>query len=238
MSEVADNLAAVEERIAKATERSGRSREDVTLVPISKGQPIERIREGLRAGISLLGENRVQEARAKYEVIGEEVKWHLVGHLQRNKAKFAVRMFDLIHSLDSTRLADAINKQAKLVDRIQPVLLEVNLSGELSKFGTTREEVFELVEYAGGLSNVHVQGLMTIAPFVPEPDIWRQCFRSLRELAEEITKRGCDNVEMRHLSMGMSADYEVAIEEGATMVRIGSSIFGPRQCTIRKGEKP
>jgi len=188
----------------------------------------ERIREAIEAGQKIFGENRVQEALAKYEILGDDCRWHMVGHLQRNKVKHALRMFELIHSLDSLRLAEEIEKQAGKVGTIAQTLLQVNVSGEETKFGVAEDEVLTLIEKVAELQHVRIMGLMTIGPIVSEPEEVRPYFARLREIFEDIKGRKIPNVEMKYLSMGMTQDFEVAVEEGANMLRIGTAIFGPR----------
>lgn len=228
MSDIKSNLAEIEERIAKAAARFGRKPEEIELVAVTKTVPVPRIREALAAGITNLGENRVQELRAKYEEIGSEANWHLIGHLQTNKVKYIVDKVVLIHSLDRYSLAQELQKRAEAIDRVIPVLVQVNIAEEETKFGLHRDEVIPFLEKIAPMSNIKVQGLMTIAPLVSAQETVRPVFRSLYRLAQEIADLNYDHVEMRYLSMGMTNDYEVAIEEGANMVRIGSGIFGQR----------
>lgn len=228
MSDIKANLAEIEERIAKAAERFGRKPEEIELVAVTKTVPVPRIREALAAGITNLGENRVQELRAKYEELGSEANWHLIGHLQTNKVKYIVDKVVLVHSLDRYSLAQELQKRAQAVDRVVPVLVQVNIAQEETKFGLHRDEVIPFLEKIAPMSNIKVQGLMTIAPLVNDQETVRPVFRSLYRLAQEIADLNYAHVEMRYLSMGMTNDYEVAIEEGANMVRIGSGIFGQR----------
>lgn len=228
--DVVANLRRVEERIAEAARRAGRNPDDVTIVGVTKGLPVERVLPGIRAGLTHLGESYVQEALEKYQQLGSQpVTWHFIGHLQSNKVKQALTMFQWVHSVDSLRLAEEISRRA-----LQPpaaevnVLLEVNTSAEETKFGTRPEEAPALAEKVGALPGVRLLGLMTIAPLVADPEEARACFRRLRELARRIESLGLPGVEMTHLSMGMTSDFEVAVEEGATIVRIGTAIFGPR----------
>jgi hypothetical protein len=228
MDSIRDRLEEVSRRMAEAALRTGRDPESVELVAVSKTVEVGRIQEGIEAGITILGENRVQEAQGKISEIGHSVQWHLVGHLQSNKAKLAVSLFDFIHSLDSIHLAEALVRHAQLQGKVMPVLIEVNLAQEESKSGVSPEEVPALLRSLSSLSHLQVLGLMAIPPFFEETEKVRPYFRRLRELAEEISAMEIDNIEMRHLSMGMSHDFEIAIEEGATLVRIGTAIFGPR----------
>ena len=228
MGSIRERLEEVRQRIAAAALRSGRSPEAVELVAVSKTVDLFRIREGIAAGIRILGENRVQEAEEKISELGRSVSWHLVGHLQTNKAKLAVSLFDLIHSLDSLRLAEALERQAFMQGKAVPVLVEVNLAQEESKSGVMPEDVIPLLRSCSSMSHLHVMGLMAVPPFLEEVEEVRPYFRRLRELAGEISALQIERVEMRHLSMGMSHDFEIAIEEGATLVRVGTAIFGPR----------
>jgi len=228
--DITDNLAKVRERVAAACRRAGRSPEDVRLIAISKTFPPELIRAASAAGLRHFGENRVQEAAAKRPALSDlTVTWHLVGHLQTNKAKLARELFHWIHSVDSQRLAARLDRVAASRDDRLPVLIEVNLSGEATKTGVAENEVVPLVEAVSRLETLEVRGLMVIPPWFEDPERVRPFFRRLRELAEEIESRQLSNVSMRELSMGMSHDFEVAIEEGATMVRLGTAIFGPRE---------
>ncbi|MEJ2191797.1 MAG: YggS family pyridoxal phosphate-dependent enzyme [Nitrospirota bacterium] len=219
---LAQSISTVRERIAEAAVRAGRRPEDVLLVAVSKGVAVEAIEEALAAGLTVFGESKVQEAEEKARALrGRNVRWHMVGHLQRNKAGPAVRLFDLIHSVDSVRLLEALEGHAAEAGRSQPVLIQVNLAGEESKYGVPEEKLGPLAEAARVLEKVRVEGLMTIPPFDEDPEKSRPLYRRLRELAERYG--------FRHLSMGMSGDFEVAVEEGATMVRVGTVLFGERQ---------
>ncbi len=225
---IADNLRTVMDRIASAARRAGREPSSVRLVVVTKTVDAGRIREAVRAGALILGENRVQEAKEKIEQLGAIASWHLIGHLQTNKAKYAVKLFDLIHSVDNRELAKEIDRQAKKTRKVQNVLIEVNIAGEQSKAGVAIKEAPALARELSELKNVSIQGLMTVPPFSDNPEDSRPYFRVLRELAEGISREGISNVSMKELSMGMSGDYEVAVEEGATMVRVGTAIFGER----------
>ena len=227
-----DNLKDVEERIQAACDRSGRNREDVLLVAVSKTKPVEMIEEVMRAGIVDFGENKPQELRDKYEVLPKNLRFHMIGHLQTNKIKYVIDRAVLIHSIDSLHLAEAVNAEAKKHDRIMQVLVEVNVASEESKSGFLVEETENAVREIAKLSNIRVEGLMTIAPFVENAEENRQYFVKLRKLSVDIAAKNIDNVTMHHLSMGMTGDYEVAIEEGATMVRVGTGIFGERNYQI------
>ena len=232
MSMLLDNLNEVEKRIQAACDRSGRKREEVLLVAVSKTKPVEMIEEIMTAGIVDFGENKPQELRDKYEVLPKNLRFHMIGHLQTNKIKYVIDRAVLIHSIDSLRLAEAVNAEAKKHDRIMPVLVEVNVAQEESKSGFLVEETEEAIREIAKLSNIRVEGLMTIAPFVENAEENRQYFVKLRKLSVDIAAKNIDNVTMHHLSMGMTGDYEVAIEEGATMVRVGTGIFGERNYQI------
>ncbi len=192
--------------------------------------PVEVVREAIEAGVTDLGENYIQEAREKFNTLANlPVAWHFIGHLQSNKAKYAVRMFDLIHSVDSLKLATALDRYAEKIDRVQPILIQVNVAREDSKSGIYAEEALPLVKAVAGMKNISLQGLMTIPPYFNAPEKVRPFFAALRELRDRIRKEGIANIEMNELSMGMTGDFEAAIEEGATMVRIGTAIFGERR---------
>lgn len=223
-----ENLRQVEENIDKACERAGRKREEVTLIAVSKTKPVSMLSEIYDCGVRDFGENKVQEICEKREELPADIKWHMIGHLQRNKVKYIVSDVTLIHSVDTYRLAEEINIQAKKINRIVPILIEVNIAGEDSKFGISGDETLQLVEEIAKLDNLRIKGLMTIAPYVEDPEENRPHFRKIRELAVDIAKQNIDNVSMDVLSMGMTGDYMVAIEEGATLVRVGTGIFGER----------
>ncbi len=227
-----ENLQKVEENIEAACKRAGRDRSEVTLIAVSKTKPVDMLQEVYDTGIREFGENKVQEMMDKYEVLPKDIHWHMIGHLQRNKVKYLMGKTALIHSVDSLRLAEEISAQSVKHDVITDILIEVNIAGEESKFGTSREEAMALVEATAKLPNIHICGLMTIAPYVDVPEDNRKYFRGIRELSVDIKEKNIDNVDMRILSMGMSGDYEVAIEEGATMVRVGTGIFGARNYNI------
>lgn len=229
MERIGERVRAVRARIAAAAARAGRDPAGVTLVAVSKAFPAEAIRAAAAGGVSHIGENRVQEAIPKIEAIGPAVHWHLVGHLQTNKAKKVVRSFEWIHSLDSVRLAEALQKAAEAVGRdAVPVLVEVNLGEEGGKTGVREAELLPLLRGLAPFPRVRVEGLMAIPPFLEDPEAARPAFARLRALAEKARAEALPHVRMTHLSMGMSHDFEVAVEEGATMVRIGTAIFGPR----------
>jgi PLP dependent protein len=228
MRTVADNLSAVKERIAKAAARVGRDSEGIRLVAVTKTMPVERIREAIDAGQGVFGENRVQEAAAKVQSVGRSVQWHLIGHLQRNKVKFVCDPFDLIESVDSLALARAIDAHAAQGGIVMPLLIQVNIGDETTKSGVAASEAMALVQQVATLPHVAIRGLMCVPPAVELAEHARGYFIELRTLAEQIAAERIPSVSMAELSMGMSHDFEVAIEEGATMVRVGSAIFGPR----------
>ncbi len=225
---IADNIKTVMDRIASAAKRAGRDPASVRLVVVTKTIDPGRIKEAVEAGATILGENRVQEAKEKIEKLGSIASWHLIGHLQANKVRHAVKLFDLIHSVDTLELAAEIDKQAARSGKVQNVLVEVNIAGEASKAGMAVKKAAGLVREIAKFRNIAVQGLMTIPPLPEKAEDSRPYFCVLRELAESMTGENIPNAAMKELSMGMSGDFEVAIEEGATMVRVGTSIFGER----------
>jgi pyridoxal phosphate enzyme (YggS family) len=228
MSQVADNLLSVKERIEKAALKAGRAPGEVKLVAVSKTVGVEEIRDAISAGATILGESYVQEAKEKIEEIGHKVQWHMIGHLQTNKVKQAINLFDMIHSVDRIGLAEEINKRAKQSNKRASVLIQVNISQETTKSGIERDRAISLVSEVANLTNLKVEGLMTMPPYFDDPEDARPYFKSLRELKGEIEKKRFENISMKELSMGMSNDFEIAIEEGATIVRIGTAIFGER----------
>ncbi len=223
-----ENLANVEKNIEQACKNAGRSRDEVTLIAVSKTKPIEMLQEIYDENIRDFGENKVQELCSKMEQLPSDIRWHMIGHLQRNKVKYIVGKVELIHSVDTYRLAEEINIQAKKQNVIIPILVEVNIAHEESKFGISAEDAILLVEDISKLENIRIKGLMTIAPYVENPEDNRLYFRKIKQLSVDITNKNIDNVSMEILSMGMTGDYMVAIEEGATMVRVGTGIFGER----------
>lgn len=223
-----ENLENVESMIAESCERAGRDREDVTLIAVSKTKPVPMLQEIYDLGIREFGENKVQELVDKYDQLPSDIHWHLIGHLQRNKVKYIVDKVAMIHSVDSVRLAETIEKEAAKKDCIVKILLEVNVAGEESKFGLRPDEVLQTVEEISTFPHVRIEGLMTIAPFVDDPEENRVHFEKLRQLSVDIASKNIDNVNVTMLSMGMTNDYSVAIEEGATFVRVGTGIFGER----------
>ena len=221
------NVKAVRQRIEDTCARAGRQPDSVTLVAVTKGQPPEVVCAGAAAGLTLFGENKVQEAKAKIPLCPGRLRWHMVGHLQTNKCRDAVSLFEMVQSVDSLHLAEELNKRADQAARTIPVLLEVNAVGEASKFGCRPDQLLADLGSINALPRLEIQGLMTVPPWTPDPEAVRPVFRQLREL-----KQRCEQMlgaPLPHLSMGMTGDFEVAIEEGATMVRIGTALFGPRR---------
>lgn len=228
---IKENLAEVEAKIAAACKRAGRDRSEVTLITVSKTNPVVRLKEAMDCGVHIFGENKVQEMLEKQEELPDTLEWHMIGHLQRNKVKYIMGKVAMIHSVDSLRLAEEISKEAVKQGTQENILIEINVAEEESKFGITTKEAIELVETVSKLPNIHIKGLMTIAPFVENAEENRKIFQDLKKLSVDIAQKNIDNVTMTVLSMGMTNDYEVAIEEGATMVRVGTGIFGRRSYT-------
>jgi pyridoxal phosphate enzyme (YggS family) len=222
---IPENLIIVRSRIKEAAERAGRRADGIILVCVTKTVGVPQIEEALAAGAADIGESRVQDAEVKFKAIGRRARWHLIGHLQTNKVKEAVRIFDLIHSVDSLKLAEEISKRAGADGKTQEILIEVKTSQEAAKYGAAPGEVIALIEKAAALPHIKIMGLMTMAPIVPEAGQARPYFKGLKEISETIAARKIKNVDMRYLSMGMTQDFEVAVEEGANMVRIGHAIF-------------
>lgn len=229
---VAENYRMVDKKVQEACARAGRDRNEVTLIAVSKTKPVAMIQEAMAAGANVFGENKVQELCDKYELLPKDLHWHLIGHLQRNKVKYIIGKVDLIHSVDSLRLAEEISKEAVKKETEENILIEVNVAEEESKFGVSVADTEELVRQIAVLPGIHIQGLMTIAPYVENPEQNRPVFHALKKLAVDIKMKNIDNVHMDVLSMGMTGDYEVAVEEGATMVRVGTGIFGERDYSI------
>ncbi|MBW4828609.1 MAG: YggS family pyridoxal phosphate-dependent enzyme [Clostridiaceae bacterium] len=225
---IKENLLKVQENVENALTRSGRKNETINIIAVTKTVDVDIINEGISLGINNIGENKVQEIQKKYDNINDDVNWHMIGHLQSNKVKYIIDKVNLIHSLDRLSLAKEINKRAKAKDIAKDVLIQVNISEEKSKFGLKKEEVVPFIEKILEMENIRVKGLMTMAPYAENPEEIRYVFRNLRNLGYEIENRNYENVEMKYLSMGMSNDYEVAIEEGSNMVRIGAALFGKR----------
>jgi len=227
---IKQNLEEIRARMAAAAQHCGRQPDSVNLVAVSKTVPVEKIREGIDAGADQLGENYIQEAREKIETLaGQPLTWHFIGHLQSNKAKYAARLFDLIHSVDSFKLAKALDKEARKAGKVQAILIQVNIAGEETKSGISETGALELVQQVSQLENLSIKGLMTMPPYFNAPEKVRPFFRRLRELRDRIAEMNLPQVSMDELSMGMTGDFEAAIEEGATLVRIGTAIFGERR---------
>ncbi len=228
MSQIARNLEEVRQRLAAAARAVGRDPAEVRLVAVSKTVPGELLKEAVAADQRLFGENYLQEARGKILALGPGVNWHFVGHLQTNKARAVVELFELIHSVDRVKLAQALEQAAARLDKIQEILVEVNLAGEASKSGAPPEEVPDLVREISRLPHLRLLGLMTMPPYFADPERVRPFYRALRELRDRLRRRGVTDSPLNELSMGMSGDFEVAVEEGATLVRVGTAIFGQR----------
>lgn len=229
---ILENIEKVEKNIADACERAGRDRSEVTLIAVSKTKPYTDIEEALKSDVNDFGENKVQELTEKYELLPKDITWHMIGHLQRNKVKYLVGKATLIHSVDSLRLANQIEKEYAKKDLIAHILIEVNIAGEESKFGVKPEETENLIREIAQLKHIKIEGLMTIGPYTDDPETNRIHFQNLRKLSIDIGNKNIDNISMSVLSMGMTGDYEVAIEEGATMIRVGTGIFGERNYNI------
>ena len=229
MSSIKDNLENINKQIVDTAVSCGRRPDTIQLIAVSKIKNVDTIMEAVHAGAGHLGENYIQEAVEKIDIIGKDSAcWHFIGHLQSNKARPAVEYFEYIHTVDTFKLAREINRQAKKINKIQKILLQVNISEETTKSGTGRKEAVELAEQISGLENVSLQGLMCMPPYFSDPEQARIYFKQLAQIKQDITMRQFDTVSMEHLSMGMSNDFKVAIQEGATMVRVGTSIFGAR----------
>ncbi len=222
------NLENVQNNINNACKRANRNSDEVTLIAVSKTKPVEMLQEAYDAGIRDFGENKVQEIMDKYENLPSDIRWHMIGHLQRNKVKYIIDKVVMIHSVDSLRLAEEISKQAVKHQLIMPILVELNIGDEDTKFGASSEDAISLVRQISMLPGIQIKGLMTVAPFVENPEENRHYFKAMKHLSVDIMKENIDNVCMDILSMGMTGDYEVAIEEGAAMVRVGTGIFGER----------
>ena len=229
LSKIKGNIEKIKERIETSAKRAGRNADDITLVAVSKTFPVEYVEEAYNAGIRDFGENYIQEAVEKIDSTDIPVRWHFMGHLQSNKARIAVRYFPIIHSVDSKKLLKRINRIAKEVGKVPEVMIEVNLVGEESKFGVDPDEVYQILAEAENCENVKVCGLMLLPPFYDDPEKNRINFRKLKEIADGIDKMNYSNWENRYLSMGMTDDFEIAIEEGSNMIRVGRAIFGPRR---------
>ena len=229
-----ENYRNVQENIQKACEKVNRSVDEVTLISVSKTKPLSMLQEAYDCGAREYGENKVQEMTEKEGQLPKDIHWHMIGHLQTNKVKYIAPYVHLIHSVDSLKLAQEINRQGEKCNRSIPILIEVNIAEEESKFGIKKDETISLVREISKLPHVAIKGLMTIAPFVDDPEDNRVYFRGIKELSVDIANENIDNVDMDILSMGMTGDYEVAIEEGATMVRVGTGIFGARNYNTKE----
>ena len=228
---ISENIENIRKNIDAACKRSGRDPKDVLLLAVSKTVDVNRIKVAVDCGLNSLGENRVQEIMEKYEPMGENVKWHLIGHLQTNKVKYIIDKVELIHSVESIKLAEEINKQAKKHNLVMDVLVEVNMADEESKFGVKPEETESFIRELALMDNIRVRGLMTVAPNVENGEENRVYFRNMKQLLVDINAKNINNINMDILSMGMTGDYETAVEEGATIVRVGTGIFGKRDYT-------
>ncbi|CAN2039340.1 Pyridoxal phosphate homeostasis protein [Candidatus Magnetomoraceae bacterium gMMP-15] len=229
MDNLKERLEKIQKKIKDAALSCGRSSKSIRLVAVSKTVPGERVKEAIKAGAKILGENYIQESREKIEMLSSfPVSWHFIGHLQSNKAKYAVKLFDLIHSVDSIKLAKALNKEAKKQNKVQKILIQVNISKENTKSGIEEEQALELIRQISQFSNLSINGLMTMPPYFNEPEKVRPYFKALTLLRDRINQAGMANLSMDELSMGMSGDFETAIEEGSTLVRVGTAIFGKR----------
>ncbi len=229
---IKDNIANVHKNIEAAAKRANRDLKDITLIDVSKTKPVEMLQEAYDAGERDFGENKVQEIMDKYDKLPSDIRWHMIGHLQTNKVKYIADKVYMIHSLESEKLAAEINKQAAKVGRVIPVLVEVNIGDEESKFGIAYGDVIDFVEKIAQYPNITIEGLMTVAPYTPNAEDNRVFFKQMKQLSVDITQKNIDNVRMNVLSMGMTGDYEVAIEEGANYVRVGTGIFGERNYSI------
>ena len=227
-----DNIEQIQKEIEAACERVGRKSDEVQLVAVTKTIDESIVNESIKYGITDIGENKVQEIPRKFDNIDPKVKWHLIGHLQRNKVKYIIDKVDMIHSVDSLRLAEEINKRAVQSEKVMDILIQLNISHEETKFGLDIEELKVLLSEMDQFENIRVKGLMTMAPFFDDPEEARGIFRKMKEIFEELKYNEYNHVEMKHLSMGMTNDYIVAVEEGATLVRIGTGIYGKRDYSL------
>lgn len=229
MSDLRENIKFIKDNIQKYSKETNKDIEDVKLVAVTKTVDVDKILEAIEYGVTDVGENKPQELARKYDIIGDKVKWHLIGSLQTNKVKYIIDKVYMIHSLDRESLCEEIQKRAEKIDRIINCLIQVNISKEDSKHGLYEEDVIDFItNVSKKYSNIRIKGLMTMAPFTENQDEIRKVFKSLKRLSSEIDKLKIPNVDMKHLSMGMSNDYKIAIEEGSTIVRVGTSIFGKR----------
>ena len=231
---VEKNISEVKKRISEAAKAAGRNENEVTLIAVSKTKPVEMIKEAYDTGIRDFGENKVQEIMEKYPLLPSDIRWHLIGHLQTNKVKYIIDKVCMIHSVDSLKLAEEISRQAVKHNVTVDILIEVNVAGEDTKFGVKPEDTIDLCRSISTLPGIRIRGLMTVAPFTSDPEENRLVFCALRQLFVDIDGKNIDNVCMDCLSMGMSGDYTVAIEEGATFVRVGTSIFGQRDYGVER----
>jgi len=229
--ELKQRLEQIRQRIRQAAESCNRDADSIRLVAVSKTVPAEKVKLAIEAGVNIIGENYVQEAQEKLKALAPyaAVSWHFIGHLQSNKAKYAVRIFDLIHSVDSIKLARELNKQAAKVDKVQQILVQINIAGEDTKFGISAEKAPQMISEISRLEHISIKGLMTMPPYFYQPEKVRPFFAALRDLRDQINEQSIANVFLSELSMGMTGDFEVAIHEGATLVRIGTAIFGERK---------
>ena len=225
---IKENIQIVQNKINDACQKAGRSSNDALLVAVSKTKPVSMLQEAYDCGIRDFGENKVQEILDKYDKLPSDIRWHMIGHLQRNKVKYIIDKVSLIHSVDSLRLAEEISKEASKHNLIMPILVELNVAEEESKFGLSLSECEKMIYAISLLPNIQIRGLMTVAPFVENAEDNRQYFKSMKQLSVDIMKKNIDNVCMDILSMGMTGDYEVAVEEGSNIVRVGTGIFGER----------
>jgi hypothetical protein len=231
---ISDNLARINERLARAARQSGRDLSEVSLVAVTKSVDVKAIKEAVKAGVRVFGESYIQESTAKIKALKRpSIKWHFIGHLQKNKAKYAVKLFDMIESVDSLSLAKELNKRAEGLDGPLDVLIQVKLAEETTKGGVSPSEVVELAHKVAGLENIALKGLMTIPPYTEDPEKSRPYFTTLRRIAERVRRERIPGVSMSELSMGMSADFDVAVEEGATIIRIGTALFGERKKSVK-----
>lgn len=228
---LAYNLEKVKNKISITAQNAGKSEKEITLIAVSKTKPVSMLQEVYDLGVRDFGENKVQEIMEKYTLLPSDIRWHMIGHLQRNKVKYIIDKVSLIHSVDSLRLAEEIDKQAKKHQLIMPILIQVNIAEEESKFGLSSLEILEEIKKISRLSHIKVKGLMTVAPFVENGEDNRKYFKLIKQLSVDIMNENIDNVCMDIISMGMTGDYQTAIEEGSTMVRIGTAIFGERNYT-------
>ena len=232
MTNIKNNLQALKEEIARAIERRRTEIQDqkVTLIAVTKNHGVDMMREAIDLGVDEIGENRIQEASEKFSTLDRKVKWHLIGHLQTNKVKPAVKMFDLIHSVDSEHLAESLNRAAKAIDKVQDILIQINLANEVSKTGVNINEYDQLIEKVNALENLRLRGLMLIAPNYEDVEECRPLFRSMYEIFQRLKRDQAEDI--KYLSMGMTHDYKIAIEEGANMIRVGTAIFGQRDYNL------